>query len=77
MLECPNTECSSVDKFKCHFTVHIKSFLQQNNSNIVVVPPGCTKIVQPADVALQGPISGILDVAENQETTKASNLQAQ
>ena len=33
----------------------VKTQLQQSNSIVVYVPPGCTKVVQPADVSWNAP----------------------
>ena len=38
------------DLFKCHFTDAAKTQLQESKSIVVAIPPGCTKIVQPAIV---------------------------
>ena len=38
------------DLFKCHSTQKVKTQLQQSNSIVVYVPPGCTKVVQPAEL---------------------------
>ena len=43
------------DTFKCHFTSSVKSLLQQSNTDLVSVPPGYTKILQPADVCRNAP----------------------
>ena len=39
------------DLVKCHCTQKMKTQLHQSNSLVVYVPPGCTKVIQPASVS--------------------------
>ena len=71
------------DTFKCHFTSSVKSLLQKSNTDLVSVPPGCTKILQPADVCWNAPFKAryrdlytVWMSARNHERTKAGNLRA-
>ena len=71
------------DTFKCHFTSSVKSLLEESNTDIVAVPGGCTKILQPADVCRNAPFKArYRDLytawmsAQNHERTKAGNLRA-
>eukprot|EP00731_Ephydatia_muelleri_P005747 Em0002g1923a len=71
------------DTFKCHFTSSVKSLLEESNTDIVAVPGGCTKILQPADVSWNAPFKArYRDLytawmsAQNHERTKAGNLRA-
>ena len=71
------------DTFKCHFTSSVKSLLEESNTDIVAVPGGCTKILQPADVCWNAPFKArYRDLytawmsAQNHERTKAGNLRA-
>lgn len=43
------------DSFKCHITPGIKKFLQKRKVDMAVIPGGCTKFVQPADVSWNKP----------------------
>ncbi|KAL5475173.1 hypothetical protein EMCRGX_G027240 [Ephydatia muelleri] len=71
------------DTFKCHFTSSVKSLLEESNTDIVAVPGGCTKILQPADVSWNALFKArYRDLytawmsAQNHERTKAGNLRA-
>ena len=71
------------DLFKCHSTQKVKTQLQQSNSIVVYVPPGCTKVVQPADVSWNAPFKVAYRdlysqwMAEGeQERTPAGNMRA-
>ena len=69
------------DLFKCHSTQMVKTQLQQSNSMVVYVPPGCTKVVQPADVSWNAPFKvayrDLYRMAEGErERTPAGNMRA-
>lgn len=71
------------DTFKCHFTDRVKSALQQSNTHTVPVPPGCTKLVQPADISWNAPFKAhYRDLytawmsGQDHERTKAGYLRA-
>ena len=71
------------DTFKCHFTSSVRSLLQQSNTDLVSVPPGCTKILQPTDVCWNAPFKvryrdlyTVWMSSRNHERTKAGNLRA-
>ena len=71
------------DLFKSHSTQKVKTQLQQSNSIVVYVPPGCTKVVQPADVSWNAPFKVAYRdlysqwMAEGeQERTPAGNMRA-
>ena len=41
--------------YKCHISASIKKAVQNTNTIMAVVPGGCTKLVQPADVSWNAP----------------------
>ena len=43
------------DSFACHITDSIKKNLARNNVDVVVIPSGCTKYIQPPDVSWNKP----------------------
>lgn len=43
------------DSFRCHISENIKNKLNSLNVDMAVVPGGCTKFVQPADVSWNNP----------------------
>ena len=43
------------DSFKCHITLRVKKLLLARNVDMAVVPGGCTKFGQPADVSWNKP----------------------
>lgn len=45
-----------VDGHKSHLTYHLSLFCSQNGIILIALPPNCTHIMQPLDVALFGPV---------------------
>ena len=43
------------DSYKCHISASMKKAVQNTNTIMAVVPRGCTKLVQPADVSWNAP----------------------
>ena len=46
--------------FKAHKTDNVKVLLETNNSNLVLVPVGCSSKCQPLDVCINKSFTGIL-----------------
>ena len=44
-----------LDKFSGHWTEEVKQAAERNNVILMLVPPGCTSVSQPADVAWNKP----------------------
>ena len=43
------------DSFACHITDSVKKNLTRNNVDVVIIPGGCTKYIQPPDVSWNKP----------------------
>ena len=48
------------DAFKTHKTDNVNVLLATNNTNLVLVPAGCTSKCQPLDVCINKPFKGVL-----------------
>jgi len=45
-----------LDTFSAHLTEKVKDPFQKSNTTIIVIPGGCTSILQPLDVSINKPI---------------------
>ena len=43
------------DSYSCHTTDLVENALVEANTDVIIVPGGCTKILQPADVSWNAP----------------------
>ena len=43
------------DSYRCHITDQVEDALLERSTGVIVVPGGCTKVLQPADVSLNAP----------------------
>lgn len=71
------------DSFKCHISDCTKTVLGNTNTIMAVVPGGCTKLVQPADVSWNAPFKAAYrklydewQASGNMEQTRSGNLRA-
>ena len=57
ILESPQTNKRMMvwDSYKCHISASMKKAVQNTNTVMAVVPGGCKKLVQPADVNWNAP----------------------
>ncbi len=49
-----------LDTFSAHLTDQVKTAFKQSNTTVIVIPGGCTSILQPLDVSINKPIKGHL-----------------
>ena len=49
-----------LDAFSAHLTDKVKDAFQKHNTTVVVIPGGCTSILQPLDVSINKPIKNHL-----------------
>ncbi len=49
-----------LDSFSAHLTDRVKEGFKQCNATIVVIPGGCTSVLQPLDVSINKPVKAIL-----------------
>ena len=47
-----------LDTFSAHLTDQVKEAFHQTNTTVIVIPGGCTSILQPLDVSINKPIRG-------------------
>ena len=71
------------DSFSCHIMDSVKDKVKENNTDMVVVPGGCTKYIQAPDVCWNAPFKVLVTerydewMAEgSQEYTAEGNLKA-
>ena len=71
------------DAFRCHLTPEIGAILSGSHVDTIIVPRGCTKFIQAADVSCNKPIKEHLGemydkwLAENEhELTTQGNMRA-
>ena len=71
------------DAFRCHLTPEIRAILRSSHVDTIIVPGGCTKFIQAADVSWNKPIKEHLgemydkSLAENEhELTAQGNMRA-
>ena len=71
------------DSFSCHIMDSVKDNVKENNTDMVVVPSGCTKYIQAPDVCWNAPFKELVTerydewMAEgSQENTAQGNLKA-
>ena len=69
------------DAFRCHLTPEIRAILSSSQVETIIVPGGCTKFIQAADVSWNKPIKEHLSemydkwLAENEhELTAQGNM---
>ena len=53
-------ECHLVFSFSAHLTDKVGDAFKQYNTTIVVIPGGCTSVLQPLDVSVNKPVKSIL-----------------
>ena len=49
-----------LDSFSAHLTDKVKDAFKRYNTTIVVIPGGCTSVLQPLDVSVNKPVKSIL-----------------
>ena len=49
-----------LDSFSAHLTDQVKEAFTQFNTTIVVIPGGCTSILQPLDVSINKPVKAVI-----------------
>ena len=49
-----------LDSFSAHLTDKVKDTFKRYNTTIVVIPGGCTSVLQPLDVSINKPVKSIL-----------------
>ena len=71
------------DSFSCHIMDSVKDKVKENNTDMVVVPGGCTKYIQAPDVCWNAPFKELMTERYNekmaegsQEYTAQGNLKA-
>ena len=67
------------DSYKCHISASMKKAVQNTNTVMAVVPGGCTKLVQPADVSFKAAYRKLYDTwlaSGSMERTRGGNLRA-
>ena len=71
------------DAFRCHLTPEIRAILSSSHVDTIIVPGGCTKFIQAADVSWNKPMKEHLGemydkwLVENEhELTAQGNMQA-
>ena len=59
---CPKKEPSLLflDSFSAHLADKVKDTFKRYNATIVVIPGGCTSVLQPLDVSINKPVKSIL-----------------
>ena len=49
-----------LDCFSAHLTEEVQDLFAQYNTTVIVIPGGCTSVLQPLDVSINKPVKGIL-----------------
>ena len=49
-----------LDTFSAHLTDKVKDAFQNSNTTVLVIPDGCTSILQPLDVSINKPIKAYM-----------------
>ena len=49
-----------LDSFSAHLTDKVKDTFKRYNTTIIVIPGGCTSVLQPLDVSVNKPVKSIL-----------------
>ena len=49
-----------LDCFIAHLTEAVQALFAECNTTVIVIPGGCTSILQPLDVSINKPVKGIL-----------------
>ena len=58
-----------LDSFRCHRMSTIKAQLKQDNTDLVIIPGGLTRLLQPLDVSVNKPMKDALRQRWNQWLT--------
>ena len=63
------------DSFSCHIMDSVKAKVKENNTDMVVVPGGCTKYIQAQDVCWNAPFNELVTERYDEWMAKGSNSQ--
>jgi len=53
----------AIDLFRAHQTIEVLDTFQANKITPSIIPGGCTGLVQPLDISVNGPFKNILRLA--------------